>query len=346
MRQILALLLALGCADETKLSFECNAPCYTGPVGTMDVGECSHGFWACADTGLPTCAGQILPTEEECGSQFDFDCDGHIPQAKVEACNGVDDDCDGLVDELIDPVGVCYSGPLETLTPTSICRAGLLQCQFGTFQCVGAILPSSEVCNQLDDDCNGLVDDINTGEVQDIDALFLIDRSGSMVDELEEVRLVLQEMLTVYASSSYRYAFISVPGNRLHKPTPVVTSDFVTALDAQAIVPHLLATEGDVEGIYDALFMATLPGILSWRTGSLRHAIYFSDEEAQSAFGISMSEATEALRRGHITFSAFTLPLYDEGYLPIAQATGGQIWPLGLYPIDAILPLLEVSQCQ
>ena len=69
----------------------------------------------------------------------------------VELCNGLDDDCDSETDEGF-PVGdPCGLG---------IC-AGFLKCSPDgtTTVCVGGAAPQVEMCNGLDDDCDGLTDE-------------------------------------------------------------------------------------------------------------------------------------------------------------------------------------------
>ena len=82
--------------------------------------------------------------------------------AGTESCNGLDDDCDGETDENADSevlTAECYSGPLGT-AGIGICQNGLRFCADGTFDaCEGEILPETEICNGLDDDCDGIVDD-------------------------------------------------------------------------------------------------------------------------------------------------------------------------------------------
>ena len=57
----------------------------------------------------------------------------------------------------------CYGGPLGT-AGVGICRVGSQRCSNGIWgACTGEVLPASEVCNHLDDDCNGLIDDGTPG---------------------------------------------------------------------------------------------------------------------------------------------------------------------------------------
>jgi hypothetical protein len=82
--------------------------------------------------------------------------------AGTESCNGLDDDCDGETDENADSEALtaeCYSG-LAGTAGIGICQSGLRICADGTFDaCEGEVLPETEICNGLDDDCDGIVDD-------------------------------------------------------------------------------------------------------------------------------------------------------------------------------------------
>jgi len=72
----------------------------------------------------------------------------------TEVCNGVDDDCDGTIDEGFDLGGAC------TVGVGGCRREGTLVCgEAGDLVCDRAAgRPDLEVCNGVDDDCDGTVD--------------------------------------------------------------------------------------------------------------------------------------------------------------------------------------------
>jgi hypothetical protein len=186
-------------------------PCYEGPVGTADVGACRAGTQPCSGGQWGLCTGQILPSAEQCGDGLDNNCDGQVDEGcgcpdgatqpcyggavgtagvgpcrfglqactagvwgacvgqvlpVTEACNELDDDCDGQINEggvcdvcSLGQVQPCYTGPLLT-ADTGLCRPGTQGCVDGQWAtCTGQVLPGAELCNGLDDDCDGAVDD-------------------------------------------------------------------------------------------------------------------------------------------------------------------------------------------
>jgi hypothetical protein len=123
----------------------CEVSCYTGPAKTRGVGACHDGVPTCSDAGdtVIACPGEQLPGRE--------------------TCNGVDDDCDGLVDNDVGDGGPCYTGP-EGTQGVGICHAGSLACVDAGWACQGQELPVREVCNCLDNDCDGVIGDIPVGQ--------------------------------------------------------------------------------------------------------------------------------------------------------------------------------------
>ncbi len=84
-------------------------------------------------------------------------CECEVTVDQTEYCDGVDNDCDGVVDEDVAGTGIAC----ETALPGE-CTAGTTQCNDGVFECVSNILAEAEVCDGLDNDCDGLVDEENT----------------------------------------------------------------------------------------------------------------------------------------------------------------------------------------
>ena len=112
------------------------------PGEGRDVGQCRDGLRRCE------------------GGRFAEACEGFTGPAE-ETCNGLDDDCDGRVDN--DGGGAltrrCYEGPAGTVG-VGVCARGTATCADGSFGvCRNAVTPSNEQCNNLDDDCDGRVDE-------------------------------------------------------------------------------------------------------------------------------------------------------------------------------------------
>ncbi|MCB9644746.1 MAG: hypothetical protein H6728_16870, partial [Myxococcales bacterium] len=125
--------------------------CYSGPAGTEGVGVCKKGTQTCdANSTWGACQGEVLPgTTEICGNKLDDNCDGMTDTADTAAC-----ECDP------NDTRACYTGPSGT-DGVGECKAGVETCgadgKWGT--CQGDVLPSQEVCDGKDNNCDGKVDE-------------------------------------------------------------------------------------------------------------------------------------------------------------------------------------------
>ncbi|MBK7861427.1 MAG: putative metal-binding motif-containing protein [Archangiaceae bacterium] len=98
----------------------------------------------------------------DCRSNTLLGCDAGAPAAEV--CDGLDNNCDGTVDEScscrIGEERGCYTGPQVT-RDAGVCHGGKRSCVDGGYtRCTGEVKPSAELCNGLDDDCDGTVDEM------------------------------------------------------------------------------------------------------------------------------------------------------------------------------------------
>ena len=122
--------------------------------------------------------GRVNDTCDNAG--VDDDCDGKLDEdaqnltscgtcpGATDTCDGRDNDCDGTIDETPNsgrPYSVCptqCTSDIPCGSSIGECRAGVYPCVNGvlnTSTCVGQTLPATEICDEKDNDCNGVVDD-------------------------------------------------------------------------------------------------------------------------------------------------------------------------------------------
>lgn len=110
------------------------------------------------DKGIFTCttSDDCASANLECRPQFSGPgrCFTVGTCADVELCNGVDDTCDGRIDESFPEENAACQA-----SQRGVCAEGKKVCRVGTVSCESQRMPSIELCNGLDDDCNGTTDE-------------------------------------------------------------------------------------------------------------------------------------------------------------------------------------------
>lgn len=158
-----------------------------GPTGAGGTAQQDAAIWP--DGGRPTRCDPADPSyhpqAEQCDS-VDNDCNGMVddgiapranpvacgvqicqlgqwidapPEFAIEVCNNCDDDSDGCVDGSRDGSGNCTQLTRQDPSSTEGCPM-VQRCVNGQWVNDGAVNQSDEVCDGIDNDCNGTIDDI------------------------------------------------------------------------------------------------------------------------------------------------------------------------------------------
>ncbi|MBI2892694.1 MAG: VWA domain-containing protein [Deltaproteobacteria bacterium] len=289
------------------------------------------------------------------------------PEPRDEVCgNGLDEDLDGWPDDECDCAPgdeePCYPGPGPV---QGACAMGVHLCEgpleFGSWgECLGAILPSEDVCNDgIDQDCDGrdapcgddppcdgievpcpdLEDVFTIGDsprARPVDLVWAIDQSSSMDDEIEDVRDNLNGFADAIAASGLDYHVVVVAKRRddpddheVCIPPPLAGAGCADAERFRQIDVHVDSNDAldRVEANIDEI-----EGFL--REGSLRVFTVVTDDESDMS-----ADQFDAFLRGRDgyddwVFSGFVGidedvcdDIADEGrqYVRLADMTGGDV---------------------
>lgn len=148
-----------GCVASPEICDGCDNDC----DGIADDG--AFAPIACGSPSPANCNGtrtcqppQPVGAPGACIPSAGFGACSNSPQ--TESCDSIDNDCDGSVDDGVassqcDPAG---APPGTVYGFPSQCQRGTTQCLGGASSCIGGVLPSAEVCDGVDNNCDGIVD--------------------------------------------------------------------------------------------------------------------------------------------------------------------------------------------
>lgn len=206
-------------------------------------------------------------------------CEGEVPQDEI--CNNHDDDCDGDVDE--DLFATCYEGPEDTIG-VGVCDVGTTTCSEGVWgECIGQTLPSEEVCDDLDNDCDGITDNPETF-YESTDIVFVLDVSGSMCPPIDNLITSISSYVATLTGSDHYFSMVIHgfdtigDGSILHTDLTTVDIFLDSIVDEEC-------TSGSVEPTYDVihdLASPTNPLGISWRPHATPIIIVVGDEHPQT----------------------------------------------------------------
>ena len=367
-------------------------PCQESPL------LCGQGYKTC-DCIDPEC---VTLTVTECfalcywipPTDPEEICDPLIGmELSKEECNNFDDNCNQLIDE--DIYAACYTGPEGTLN-VGICIPGVMTCETGTwgnydeeedfipYYCEDEVTPQEEICNGIDDDCDGITD--WGEEMKDTDVLFIVDWSGSMSDEMNAVMISLNQFAQNFSDEDViKWAFMRGPVGQSGVYTEFLElyqdlvgfSDYLVSLasvntgggtmstafemllDAIYLSVHNITTTlpipistlewSGVAGTFPNDVTESVPPLqnfkVSWREGTDRIIIVFSDEVPQSYLvpKLMISDVIDAVAgTPQLKLYTFSRDAHKSGWENIAIAGNGKWYKLTNNPTEMYNSLMEI----
>jgi len=303
---------------------------------------CGEGFKTCecknpdcTQLGLTDCFAvchwlpQLTPPGETCDK-----LKGII---KPEECNNHDDNCNQAIDEGL--TKMCYEADPATMY-VGICLPGQMFCENGAWGaygsngtfinklCLDQVLPQEEdICNGADSNCDGKIDEDK--KLEETDILFIVDLSGSMLEEISAVLVSLNTFAAHYSDAEVlQWGLVSVAA---YHPTnwgqEIMTldsnlTDFETFMNVFSSTGFQAA--GSQEMTYDAIYMSiwnlvgqnalpypisdlkwypaaswgstpsSIPSLdqwkINWRDDAKHVIIVFTDENGQSYLNPTITE--------------------------------------------------------
>jgi hypothetical protein len=134
---------------------DCDGLVDEGTLSLFYIDEDGDGYGS-ATASTQACAAPLgyAGNDLDCADTNEF-----VNPGVLEVCNGIDDNCSGAID----------GGDQCETSLLGACNQGTLTCQDGTLHCIPDFTPSSETCDQVDNDCDGNIDEIGCSPILVVD---------------------------------------------------------------------------------------------------------------------------------------------------------------------------------
>ncbi len=252
------------------------------------------GFGNPASTPVQSCG----PVSGRAANSTDCnDANANIRPTASESCNGVDDNCVGGVDE-----GNPGGGGACSTGQSGVCGPGTLTCTGGSVQCVRNVAPSAEVCDGLDNNCNGSSDETWPTKGQACTAgLGVCLRSGTLVCRADQTGLECN----------------ATPGSP-------------TAASCDGL-------DNDCDGVADEPFLSATTDVSTtvFRDVEVQPYYFTAGQCASGASGASVG--TDALQGGALAMGVGTSGIYYQRLTTTGAPTGSPVNVTGLTYSDVAL---------
>ena len=205
-----------------------------------------------------------------------------------EQCDGFDNDCDGTKDEFYLQCGNAVTAGIGQ------CVLGETYCANGSFsECLGAVDPEEEVCDNQDNDCDGEIDN-DLVRNEKVDMVFAVDVSASMGNSIQALIQGMSNYVNSFQNTEHMFGLVTFPVaqsgglNVIDEMLVVTNPHLTTASDFVASLQSIGISNLSIEPSLDVMMNLASPNDplqINWRPDATPYIIMISDEAAYSSLG-------------------------------------------------------------